>query len=186
MKKTSDGVIYTSKAIAGGTKKQTVKKDGSLSKKVVYPSNDDLRVESLENHLPNAPRFVIKAVDDQLKQHDASNAWRNTGGDMSKLPTKATAGKKLWWDGECIRVNWSCEVSERGGSSRIKTLTASVQLFADSLSKADPTRPISMAQAVVMMGLNKADQRSVLDYLNGQVEEEEDYESDEEEEETAE
>jgi len=152
-------IKFNQKSITAGAAKRD-KKDGTTVQ-IIWPANPALKVESLENKYPDYPDFVIATFDAQILQHDASGAWRNCEGDLTKLPKEPTEGKKLWFDGEVIRINWGFKPGE-SGSARIDQLTETVKKFAHAMSAADKDNPISPAQAVAMMGLSAADQKAVL------------------------
>ena len=152
------------KCIAAG-KRVIEGKDDKADKVLRWPENPRLEIESLANHMPDAPAVVIAGFDSQILHHDASNVWKSTEGQLDKLPNKPTEGRKLWFDGKVIRLNWDFQPGQ-SGSTRIDQLVATVLNYAKVMTASDPSNPITPETAARQMGLTSSDITSVLARLN--------------------
>lgn len=68
----------TSKKIDAGQKHDS---EGKLIAE--WPAGQ-ITMQSVADVWPDLPAFIVKAADDQLKQHQASSLWRSSGGDLSE------------------------------------------------------------------------------------------------------
>lgn len=77
--------------------------------------------EILEKH---GHDFVENLIDSQLLQHDYSAAAlaeatkSNDKVGVNRLPTEPREGRKLWYDGEMIRVNWDFKPGQSVASTK--------------------------------------------------------------------
>ena len=123
--------IIKSKEIDAG-KKEYVKKDGTKVH-VSWPAAS-IQMESVANHFPQAPEFLVQLADSQLLQHQVSTAYRAVGGDLDKLPVERKDGELLWFDGEVVRINPNHVFGNRNsGESKVAVLLEQCKIVAKAM-----------------------------------------------------
>ena len=154
----SETIITVSKPIDAGSKKSPIK--ANPDRVLTWPEGK-LKIESFANVEGVTNPFAIKQADEHTLQHDVSTFWRNNGGNLKKLPDAPTAGRKLWFDGEVVRLNHNFEPGEKG-SDRISIAVENAIKTAELLTKADKSNPVTAEQQLRNSGLTRKDLESAL------------------------